>query len=94
MITIGSVMYGPPSSGQQVMIGSFDRSGVVSTTSWQGAAVTVRGIAVATRASLGSMRILSISPAGGCDFTSSPMVRACSSRSATPSAHDMRRRVA
>ena len=25
-MTIGSVMYGPPSSGQQVIIGSFDRS--------------------------------------------------------------------
>ena len=76
------------------MIGSFAEIGVVSTTSWQGALVTVRGMRRATRASLGSMRILSIRPAGGCDCTSSPMVRACSSRSATPSAHDMRRRVA
>ena len=94
MITIGSVMYGPPSSGQVVRIGSVPRSTSVSTTSWQGALRTVFGVADATRASLGSMRSLSIRPAGGCDFTRSRIARACSSRSATPSAQDTRCRVA
>jgi len=94
VITMGSVMYGPPSPGQVVMMGSLPRSGLVSTTSWQGADDTVRGMAVATRPSFGSMRILSSKPAGGCDLTRSEMARACWSRSSTPSAQDMRRRVA
>ncbi len=94
MITIGSVMYGPPSSGQVVRMGSLVRSGSVSTTCWQGALRTSFGVAVATRASLGSMRTLSIKPAGGCDFTRARMARACSSRSVTPSTQDIRRRVA
>ncbi len=93
-MTIGSVMYGPPSSGQVVRIGSLPRSGSVSTTSWQGAWRTNFGVAAATRASLGSMRTLSSSPTGGCVFTSSRMARACSSRSPTPSAQEIRRRVA
>ena len=76
------------------MIGSLPRSTSVSTTCWQGAVRTVFGMADATRASFGNMRSLSIRPVGGCDLTRSRIARACSSRSATPSAHDMRWRVA
>ena len=50
--TDGSVMYGPPSPGQQVGIGRRSRSGRSSTISWQGPLRTVFGARVGERLEL------------------------------------------
>ena len=55
VITDGRVMNGPPSSGQQVMIGSESSDGWSSTISWQGALLTVFGRASANDLSLPSV---------------------------------------
>ena len=88
LMTIGSVMYGPPSSGQQVMIGSFPRSisSPRQTTSWHaGVPPFTRGGNFAISSSRGSSANLPSSPSGTLRSSSCVMRAPCSSRSATPS---------
>ncbi len=65
--TSGQVINGAGSSGQQVWIGSNDRSisAPRSTISWQGAAATVRGRIAMTVFSKGSISNASRQPPGG-----------------------------
>ena len=91
VITAGSVMNGPPSSGQQVMIGSASRSGGSSTISWQGPLRTVFGRESASDFSLPSARSLSAMPSGGV-ISSTLWTRSPSSSSdSTPNAMHIRR---
>ena len=84
-------MNGPPSDGQQVMIGSRSRSGRSSTISWQAPFETVFGEASARLLSLPSARSLSAIPCGGCSSSTSASLAATSSSRSTPSARHMRR---
>ena len=66
VITEGSVMNGPPSSGQQVMIGSRRGRARSSTTSWHGAARDGLRLRVGEALELAEARAsLSASPCGG-----------------------------
>ena len=92
--TIVRVTYGPPSSGQQVRIGSLSRftSSPRHTTSWQlGFPPLRRGGNLATSISRGSIESLPSSPSGTLRSSSSVMRRPCSSRSSTPTAIAIRR---
>ncbi len=60
--TSGSVTNGPPSSGQQVRIGSRSRSGSSSHTSWQGPSLTIFDENDASSRSLPSAFILATTP--------------------------------
>ena len=93
-MTIGSVMYGPPSSGQVVRIGSFitSISPPRQTTSWHGGVPFMRrGGNFETSSRRGRSPSLAIRPSG--TLRSSSLVMRCpiSSRSSTPRAIDMRR---
>ncbi len=65
--TSGQVIRGAGSPGQQVWMGSFDRSiwSPVSTTSWQGALLTVFGRIAITVFNSGSISSASRQPPGG-----------------------------
>src|SRR6185436_989810 len=93
VMTPPSVMYGPPSSGQQIGAGSCVRSTSASlrTVSWHAARPTVFGGNLATSASRGSIASLPINPSGTFRATSSLIRAAMSSRQSTPSASAMRR---
>ena len=94
VITCGRVMYGPPSPGQDVMIGSrvTSTSEPCTTTSWQaGVPRTIRGGNFATSAIVGNMAIFSRHPSGTFIFNSSEMRAPIESRSSTPSAMLIRR---
>ena len=93
MITAGSVMYGPPSPGQQVMIGSESRLGGSSTISWQGPDDTDLGRESASDFSRPSARSLSIMPSGGAISSTSETRSPSWSRSSTPNAMQALRRV-
>src|SRR5438132_14351555 len=66
VMTPPSVMYGPPSSGQQIGTGNSERSTSesLSTVSWQAGRPTVLGGNFATSASRGSIASLPSSPSG------------------------------
>ena len=86
-------MYGPPSSGQHVMIGSFERSISLpfQTIAWLGAEPPfTRGGNFPISSSLGSMESFPINPSGTFICTSSVMRTPMSSRSETPSESAMR----
>src|SRR5438128_8062301 len=94
VITPASVMYGPPSSGQQMGIGSSARftSAPWSTVFWEGARPpTALGGNLATSASCGSMASLPSSVSGTLRFRSAAIRSPISSRHSTPSASAMRR---
>ena len=67
MTTNGQVISGPGSPGQQVWIGSDDKSisSPVNTTSWQGAEETVFGFIAMTVFSNGKCESASRNPPGG-----------------------------
>ncbi len=88
--TSGSVMYGPPSSGQHVRIGSSSSVPPFCTTSWQGASFTVFGIRSPSRFTSGSIFRASNMPLGACGVMSSSISFARSSSEATPSARHIR----
>ena len=96
VMTCGSVMKGPPSRGQHVRMGKrveIRRRRRVRTTSWHAPSRrrprAARGRARGASERAGRARARS---EGARVCTSSSMARACSSRSSTPSASDMRRR--
>src|SRR6185503_3295942 len=93
VMTPPSVMYGPPSSGQQIGAGNCVRSTSASliTVSWHAARPTVFGGNFATSARRGSIASLPINPSGTFSATSSLIRAAMSSSPSTPSASAMRR---
>ena len=92
VITSGSVMNGPPSSGHVVRIGSLVRSGVFMTTSCTLPSRTVLGIALASGARRISAAAFSTSDAPGGENSISERTRvATSSRRPASSAIAMRR---
>ena len=91
--TSGSVTKGPPSSGQQVRIGSRSRSGSSSQTSWQGPSLTIFDENEASSRSLPSAFILATTPWGGWRSISVSMRSPSASRLSVPSAMHMRRSV-
>src|SRR6266704_6504223 len=94
VITPARVMYGPPSSGQQMGIGRSARftSAPRSTVAWQGARPPiVFGGNLATSASCGSMASLPNRVSGTLRFNSAAIRSPISSRHCTPSASAMRR---
>ena len=93
LTTAESVMYGPPSSGQQVITGMRSRSisSPRQTTSWQaGDPLFTRGGNFVTSRSRGSSPSFAMNPSGTFRFISSVMRAPCSSRFFTPSASAMR----
>ena len=93
-ITIVSVMYGPPSSGQQVMIGSEERStsSPLSTISWHaGFPLRTRGGNLPISSRRGSIASFPISPSGTLRSSISVIRSPMSSRSPTPSARQILR---
>src|SRR6267143_4956260 len=93
VMTPPSVMYGPPSSGQQIGTGNWARSTSDSliTVFWQAGRPTVLGGNLATSASRGSSASLPSRPSGTFMTSSSAMRTPTSSRQSTPSASAMRR---
>ena len=88
VMTIGSVMYAPPSSGQQVMMGSASRStsSPRQITCWQGGVpLTIRGGNFATSIRRGSIDSLPMIPSGTLRSISCVMRSPWSSRCSTPS---------
>src|ERR1700752_1645855 len=87
------VMYGPPSSGQQIGAGNWVRSTSASltTVSWHAARPPVFGGNLAISASRGSIASLPSNPSGTASATSSRSRAGMSSRRSTPSASAMRR---
>src|SRR2546427_3758701 len=93
VITPPSVMYGPPSSGQQIGTGSLERSTSppLCTIVWHGGRPeTLLGGNLATSASRGSIASLPSRLSGTLRFKSSAMRAPMSSKHATPSASAMR----
>ena len=88
--TSGSVMKGPPSSGQHFRIGSSSSVPSRCTISWHGASFTVFGIRSRSRATIGSIFSASMIPAGICGVISWSISLARSSSVFTPSARHMR----
>ena len=89
-------MKGPASPGQQVSTGrkSREASSPSSTTSWQGASFTLRGAKAASSLSLGrALSRRAQSPWGSSRRMSSRRRPEMSSRSWTPRARAMRRRL-
>ena len=95
VITDGSVMYGPPSSGQHCMIGSRSRSGSVITTSWQAPEPTIFGFeSFSVRRPVAAASSTAERPFGGCSSSNTPATRSrTSSSDPTPSARHIRRSV-
>ncbi len=93
VMTAGRVMYGPPSPGQHVMIGSGSSDGGSSTTSWHGPEPTTFGRASASDFSFPRARILSTRPSGGVISRTSVTRSPSSSSRSTPNAMHMRRSV-
>ena len=95
VMTCGRVMYGPPSSGQQVRMGSRSSDGSsVMTTSWHGARRTRLGPRpmLCSAASISLPRfIIAPIPCGRRGSTSLPSLWRTSSRSSTPRARAIRR---
>src|SRR6267143_5225201 len=93
VMTPPSVMYGPPSSGQQIGTGNWARSTSDSliTVFWQAGRPTVLGGNLAISASRGSIASLPSSPSGTLSAISSAMRTPTSSRPSTPRASDIRR---
>src|SRR2546425_989976 len=93
VMTPPSVMYGPPSSGQQIGTGNWARSTSDSsiTVLWQAGRPTVLGGNFAISASRGSIASLANKPSGTLRASSSAMRAPTWSRHSTPSASDMRR---
>src|SRR5881394_2986702 len=93
VMTPPSVMYGPPSSGQQTGTGNCVRSTSDSaiTVLWHAGRLTVFGGNFAISASRGSMASLPSNPSGTFIASSSLMRSPAWSRHSTPSASDMRR---
>src|SRR6266540_35642 len=93
VITPPSVIYGPPSSGQQIGTGSLERStsAPLRTISWHGGRPeTLLGGNLATSASRGNIASLPSSESGTLRFNSSAMRAPMSSKQGTPSASAMR----
>ena len=90
VITSGSVMNGPPSSGQVFRIGSSSRPPSIFTTSWHGASLTVFGIRSVSRLTSGISFSASMKPLGIGGVVSSSISSARSSSCSTPSARQMR----
>src|SRR6266571_3819905 len=93
VITPPRVMYGPPSSGQQIGTGSLERStsAPLCTIAWHGGRPeTLLGGNLATSASRGSIASLPSSESGTLRFNSSAIRAPMSSRQATPKASAMR----
>src|SRR3989442_2064962 len=93
VITPPSVMYGPPSSGQQIGTGRRARSTSfpLRTISWHGGRPeTLLGGNLATSASRGSIASLPSRESGTLRLSSSAMRAPMSSKQATPSANAMR----
>ena len=94
VITIGRVMYRPPSPGQVVRNGMSSRltASSRSTTSWHGARPPrTLGGNLPTSASFGSIASFPKSPSGTFSSSSSEIRPPISSRSSTPSARHIRR---
>src|SRR5882762_3420196 len=93
VMTPPSVMYGPPSSGQQIGTGNWARSTSDSliTVFWQAGRPTVLGGNFAISASRGSIASLPSSPSGTFSASSSAIRAPTWSRHSTPRASDMRR---
>src|SRR5882762_4645943 len=93
VMTPPSVMYGPPSSGQQIGTGNWARSTSDSliTVFWQAGRPTVLGGNFAISASRGSIASLPSRPSGTFSASSSAIRAPTWSRHSTPSASDMRR---
>src|SRR5882762_8913042 len=93
VMTPPSVMYGPPSSGQQIGTGNWARSTSDSliTVFWQAGRPTVLGGNLAISASRGSIASLPSRPSGTLSAISSAIRAPTWSRHSTPSASDMRR---
>src|ERR1041385_3488586 len=93
VMTPPRVIYGPPSSGQQIGTGHCVRStsDCLITVSWHAGRLTVFGGNFATSASRGSMASLPSRPSGTLSAVSSAMRSPTRSRHSTPSASDMRR---
>src|SRR6267143_2341059 len=93
VMTPPSVMYGPPSSGQQIGAGNCARSMSASlmTVCCDTARPTVLGGNFATSARRGSIASLPSRPSGTLRASSSVIRAPTSSRHSTPSASDMRR---
>ena len=82
VITDGSVMYGPPSSGQHCMIGSRSRSGSAITTSWQAPEPTIFGFeSFRVRRPVAAASSTADSPFGGCSSSNTPATRSRTSSS-------------
>src|SRR6266566_4328 len=92
VMTPPSVMYGPPSSGQQIGTGNWARSTSDSsiTVLWQAARPTVLGGNFAISASRGSIASLPSRPSGTLSAINSAIRAPTWSRHSTPSASDMR----
>ena len=94
VITMGNVMYAPPSSGQHLINGSLSRStsSPRQTISWQGARPRrIRGGNLPTSSSRGSIDSLPINPSGTFSSSSSVIRAPTSSSDSTPSDMLMRR---
>src|SRR6267378_3061926 len=93
VMTPPSVMYGPPSSGQQIGTGNWARSTSDSliTVFWQAGRPTVLGGNFAISASRGSIASLPSRPSGTLRAISSAMRAPTWSRHSTPRASDIRR---
>src|SRR5256714_5058946 len=93
VITPPSVMYGPPSSGQQIGTGNWARSTSDSliTVFWEAGRPTVLGGNFAISASRGSIASLPSRPSGTLSAISSAMRAPTWSRHSTPRASAMRR---
>ena len=90
MNTIGSVMKGPPSSGQHFRMGISSSVPPSFTTSWHGPLLSVFGIRSLRRPSIGSIFSVSSMPAGIFGLVSSAISAARSSSERTPSAMHIR----
>src|SRR5213592_2809768 len=92
VMTPPRVIYGPPSSGQQIGTGKCLRSTSESlrTVLWEAGRPTVLGGNFATSASRGSIASLPSNPSGTFIASSSAMRAPTWSRHSTPSASDMR----
>src|SRR5207247_1848730 len=92
VMTPPRVIYGPPSSGQQIGTGKCVRSTSESlrTVFWLAGRLTVLGGNFATSASRGSIASLPSKPSGTFIASSSAMRAPTWSRHSTPSASDMR----
>jgi len=95
VITAGSVMNGPASSGQHVWIGSASSvaSSPVRTTSWHAPRRTVRGRESAIDFSFCRPRTFATRPCGGCISSTSPMRSPTASSDGASKARHIRRSV-